>query len=300
LVKLIIDAHCHIWEERLLSAEMKEKYIDLAKEFDCDPSLIIDINHEKLLLQMDEAGIDKAVLLALDYGTLFKLKTYKLYNSYVADIVRKHPDRFIGFAGIDPRRGNRAIEELERCVKMGLKGVKLWPLTGFFPDNPEFYPFYEHIEELGLTILCHTGSSPPGTYMKYNRPAHIDTIAVDFPTIKIIMAHVGVPWHNEAISVAKKNENVFFDISSLQVAYKNAPFFFYQTLVEAKMKCGVEKILFGSDWPLFVPHISQKEWVHAIKNLKIPEPMKSLGFPAFSDEEKTMILGGNAAKILSI
>ena len=279
---------------------MKEKYIDLAREFDCDPSLIIDINHEKLLLQMNDAGIDKAVLLALDYGPLFKLKTYKLYNSYVADIVRKHPNRFIGFAGIDPRRGNRALEELERCAKMGLKGVKLWPITGFFPDNPEFYPFYERIEELGLTILCHTGSSPPGTYMKYNRPAHIDTIAVDFPKIKIIMAHVGVPWHSEAIAVAKKNENVFFDISSLQVTYKNAPFFFYQTLAEAKMKCGVDKILFGSDWPLFVPQMSQKEWTHAIKTLEIPGPIKSLGFPDFTDEEKTMILGGNAVRVLNI
>ena len=279
---------------------MKEKYVDLANEFDCDPSLIIDINHDKLILQMDEAGIDKAILLALDYGTLFKLKTYKLYNSYVADIVRKHPDRFVGFAGIDPRRGIKAIDELERCVKMGLKGVKLWPITGFFPDNPDFYPFYERIEELGLTILCHTGSSPPGTYMKYNRPAHVDTFAVDFPKIKIIMAHLGFPWQSEAISVAKKNENVFFDISSLQVAYKNAPFFFYQALAEAKMKCGVEKILFGSDWPLFVPQMSQKEWVNTIKTLKIPEPMKSLGFPDFTDEEKSMILGGNAARVLGL
>ena len=98
----------------------------------------------------------------------------------------------------------------------------------------------------------------------------------------------------------KKNENVFFDISSLQVTYKNAPFFFYQALAEAKMKCGVEKILFGSDWPLFVPHMSQREWVNTIKTLKIPEPMRSLGFPNFSDEEKIMILGGNAARVLDI
>ena len=300
MIKLIIDSHCHIWEERLLSAEMKQKYIDVAREYNYDPALIIGIDHEKLIQQMEEAGIDKTVLLALDYGPLFKLKTYKLYNSYVADIVRKYPDKFIGFAGIDPRRGKKAIDELERCVKMGLKGVKLWPLTGFFPDNPEFYPFYERVQELGLTILCHTGSCPTGTYMKYNRPAHIDTVAVDFPQIKIIMAHVSAPWQAEAISVAKKNENVFFDISSLQLAYKFAPFFFYKTLAEAKMKCGVKKILFGSDWPLFVPHMSQKQWVQLIKDLKIPEPMKALGFPDLSEEEKRLILGGNAVKIFDL
>jgi len=297
---LIIDAHCHIWEERILPANVKEKYIDLARELNYDPALIIDVNHEKLLLQMNEAEIDKTIILALDYGTLFKLKTYKHYNSYVSDIVKKHPDRFIGFMGIDPQRGTRAIDELERGIKMGLKGVKLWPITGFYPDNPEFYPFYKRVEELGLPILCHTGSCPPGTYMKYNRPAFVDTVAVDFPNIKIIMAHIGVPWVSEAIAVAKKNDNVFFDISSFQVGYKNAPFFFYQALAEAKMKCGVEKILFGSDWPLFVPHMSQKEWVLAIKNLKVPEPMKALGIPDFTEEEKAMILGGNAIRVLDL
>ena len=66
---------------------------------------------------MDEAGIDKTVILGLDYEYLFKGKiSYKEYNDYVANILKEYPDRFIGFAGIDPRRGKEAIQELERCI----------------------------------------------------------------------------------------------------------------------------------------------------------------------------------------
>ena len=68
--------------------------------------------------------------------------TYKDYNNYVADILKEYPDKFIGFAGIDPRRGKEAIMELERCVEnLGFSGVKFWTLTGFYPDDKNFYLF---------------------------------------------------------------------------------------------------------------------------------------------------------------
>lgn len=297
---MIIDVHCHMWEEKILSDEMKEGFKNLANQFKYDASLITNINPEKLIQQMDEAGIDKTVLLALDYGLNIKAKLYKFYNNYIAGIIKKHPDRLIGFAGIDPRRGKEAITEIERCVDMGLKGVKLWPLTGFYPDDPEFYPFYERVQELNLPILCHTGSCPPGTYMKYNKPMYVDTVAVDFPKIKIIMAHIGTPWEIEALFVAAKNKNVYVDISSWQMPFIRAPFVFFQTLIQAKRICRVEKILFGSDWPLFIPHLSQKKWVQTIKKLEIPQPMKLMGASDFTDEEKNMILGGNAQKVLNL
>lgn len=205
----------------------------------------------------------------------------------MADILKEYPDRFIGFAGIDPRRGKGAIKELERCVEeLGFGGVKLWPLTGFYPDDPEFYPFYERVEDLGVPILCHTGMGPPKTYLKYNRPEHIDKIAVDFPKIKFQIAHIGNPWTSEAIAVAAKNPNVYLDISMWEVHFKMAPFAMFQTLVEAKMACGTEKILFGSDWPLFAPILSLKEWVDGIKTMELPPPLQMMGLPEFTEEEK--------------
>ena len=300
--KLIIDTHCHVWDEESLSDELRSILNTTAEKYKFDLSLLLDATPERLIKEMDEAGIDKTVILALDYEFLFRGNiSYKEYNDKVAGYVKDFPDRLIGLAGIDPRRGKAAIQELDRCIEeLGFAGVKLWPLMGFYPDDPKFYPFYERVEELGAVILCHTGSGPQKTYLKYCRPAYVDTVAVDFPKIKIMMAHMGSPWTDEAITVASKNPNVYVDISAWEPIFKFDPLTFFQTLVQAKMSCGVDKILFGTDWPLFSPILSLERWVEGIKKLKLPPLLKSMGVPEFTEEEKSKILGGNAAKIFDL
>ncbi|MFW9905661.1 MAG: amidohydrolase family protein [Candidatus Thorarchaeota archaeon] len=295
-----IDTHCHVWEEELVLEDLRNYILSRANLLKADPKLVLDGSAKRLINEMDAAGIDKTVIVALDYEFLFRgLITFQEYNDRVAEMVNQFPDRLIGFAGIDPRRGEKALEELERCIeKLGLKGVKLWPLTGFYPDDKDFYPFYGLVEEKNLPILCHTGSGPVKMYLKYCRPAHVDTIAVDFPDMKIIMAHLGDPWVSEALAVAGKNPNVYTDISAWEPVLRFAPFVFYQTLFQAKMTCGLDKIVFGSDWPLFTPVMSLEEWVNGIKNLELPPPLKMMGLPEFSEKEKEKILGKNALKIL--
>lgn len=297
--KLIIDIHCHVWDEELMLKDLHDYVVTRAKLFGADPKLVLDGSAERLVSEMDSAGIDKTVILALDYEFLFRGQiTFQEYNDRVAEMVAQFPDRLIGFAGIDPRRGEKALEELERCTEqLGLKGVKLWPLTGFYPDEKDFYPFYKLAEENHIPILCHTGRGPTKTYLKYCRPTNVDTIAVDFPELKIIMAHIGEPWVNEALAVAAKNPNVYTDISAWQPVLRFAPVVLCQTLMEAKMTCGIEKILFGTDWPLFTPVMSSMDWVNGIKNLKLPPPLQMMGMPEFSEKEKEKILGKNAQKI---
>lgn len=301
---MIIDAHCHIWERDMAMADMAEMLhsINVRCGFR-DLENIFDGSAERILAEMDEAGIDKSVLLALDADFTYRTGTaFTAYNDYVGGLIRQHPDRIIGFAGIDPRRGKAAIIELERCIEgMGFRGVKLWPLTGFYPDDEAFYPFYQRAEQLGAVILCHTGSGPPPTYMKFNRPVYLDKVAVDFPGIKIIMAHVGHPWVEEALSMAYKNPNVYVDISAWQLSFSKVPLALSQCLAMAKASHGhVEKILFGSDWPLFTEVMSQKEWVETIKSLEQPPPLQLMGLPEITEEDKQMILGGNAAKVLGL
>ena len=302
MIFLIIDAHCHIWEEELISTEMRIVIDGIAKQFNIDPSLLLDANAERLIKEMDEAGIDKTVLLALDGDFIFSSKlSYKEQNNKLAEYINQYPNRFIGFAGIDPRRGKEAIVELERCIgELGCKGVKLWTLTGFYPDDLSFFPFYKRVEELGAVVLIHTGMGPPGTYLKYCQPVYVDKIAVDFPKINFIMAHIGDPWTNEAIAVATKNPNVYIDISAWEPQLKRVPFAFFQTLIEAKMTCGIDKILFGTDWPLFNSFLTLKEYVDGIKKMKLPPPMKMMGLPEFTEEEKNKILGENAKKLLGL
>lgn len=299
---VIIDVHCHVWDEQYMSEDLRNLIIAIAKELGFDPKLILNGTPERLVSEMDEACIDKTVIVGLDYEYIFRGKvSYKEYNNIVAEYLKEYPDRLIGLAGIDPRRGKEAIQELERCVEeLGFKGVKLWPLTGFYPDDQKYYPFYERVEDLGAIILCHTGLGPTRTYLKYCRPIYVDTVAVDFPKIKIIMAHMSDPWINEGVAVARKNPNVYLDISALELVFKMAPFAFFQNLLQAKMSCGIEKILFGSDWPLFTPILSLKGYVEGLKKMKLPPPIKLMGMPEFTDEEAAKILGGNAVKIFGL
>jgi len=300
---MIVDAHCHIWEEKLMSAEMAKMIGVLAERFRAsDPELVMNGTIDRLIGEMDEAGIDKTVLLALDIGIAFSSDlTVRDYNDYVADIVREYPDRIIGFAGIDPRRGKEAVVELQRCFDMGLRGLKLWTLTGFYPDDESYYPLYEKVAELGIPMLVHTGSGPPGTYIKFNRPLYVDKVAVDFPEIKIIMAHIGAPWVDEAIAIVIKNSNVFVDISGWEPTLKAAPFVLCQALTQIKMATGsLRQVLFGSDWPLFTPVMSLREWVEGIKALEMPQPLQMMGFKDFTENDKRLILGENAIKVFGL
>ena len=130
---MIIDAHCHIWDKSIINGDFAKIVDASTKKLKCpNPELISEANAKRLVQEMEEAGIDKTILLALDGHLKFRSNlTYKDYNNYVADILKEYPDKFIGFAGIDPRRGKEAIMELERCVgNLGFGGVKFWTLTG--------------------------------------------------------------------------------------------------------------------------------------------------------------------------
>jgi predicted TIM-barrel fold metal-dependent hydrolase len=112
---LIIDAHCHIGEKRLLPKVFLEPFQQLAKAWGCDPQLLLDGSVERLIREMDEANIDKSVLLVWDTTLSFPGGvSFKEYNDYAAKILRENPSRFIGFCGIDPRRGTEAIQERAR------------------------------------------------------------------------------------------------------------------------------------------------------------------------------------------
>lgn len=301
---MIVDVHCHIWERSMVTGDMEKMLHSVNAHFGLqDLENIFDGSPERLLADMDEAGIDKTVILALDPEFTYRAEiTFPVYNDYVGGLIHEHPDRLIGLAGIDPRRGKAAINELERCVEgMGFRGVKMWPVTGFYPDDEAFYPFYQRVEQLGAVVLCHTGMGPPPTYLKFNRPVYLDKVAVDFPGIKIIMAHVGQPWVEEALNVSYKNPNVYVDISGWQLSFKKVPLALSQCLATAKAAHdGVGKILFGSDWPLMTEVMSQKEWVETIRSLEHPAPLQVMGLPEITEEDKRMILGGNAAGVLGL
>ncbi len=174
-------------------------------------------------------------------------------NDWVAEIVKKYPDQFMGFASVDPWKGKMAVSEIERCVKeLGLRGLKLQPITqGFAINDVHFYPLWEKCQELGVPILTHTGQTAIGSgapggrglKLKYGDPMLVDDVAADFPELKIIMAHPGVPWQEEQLAVLVHKSNVYMDLSGW------SPKYFRPILVQYANSLVQDKCLFGSDYP---------------------------------------------------
>jgi len=144
-------------------------------------------------------------------------------NEEIARVANANSDVLIPFASIDPHKGRRGVDEARRLIAdHGVRGFKFHPnVQGFFPNDRMAYPLYEVIEEAGLPALFHTGQSGIGTglpggggiRLKYSNPMHVDDVAVDFPTLKIVLAHPSFPWQDEALAVAVHKPQVYIDLS---------------------------------------------------------------------------------------
>lgn len=175
-----------------------------------------------------------------------------LPNDFIADLVKRHPDRFVGFGTVQPYGGAEAVREAERCAKLGLRGLKFHPVAQqFTPDEPAFHPIYEACSRLRLVVLFHAGhtalggSTPGGRglKLKYARPIHLDDVAADFPELQIVAAHGGWPWTDELVSIALHKTNVWLDLSGWP------PSRLPESLVRQANGALADRVLFGSDHP---------------------------------------------------
>jgi len=209
-------------------------------------------------------------------------------NDYIASIVNKYPEQFMGFASVDPWKGQWAINELERSVtELGLKGLKLHPTTqAFFPNDPHFYPLWQKASDLGIPVLFHSGQTGVGARtpggggykLKYSHPMLLDDVAADFPDLTIIMAHPAVPWQEEQLAVALHKGNVYIDLSGW------SPKYFRPILVQYIRSILQDKALFGSDYPVIQP----ERWLNDFEQLEL------------KDEVRQKILLDNAKKVLGL
>jgi predicted TIM-barrel fold metal-dependent hydrolase len=182
-----------------------------------------------------------------------------LPNDYIADYVRRAPDLYLGYAGIDPNMPTRAcLRELDRCVEdLGVIGLKFHPAyQDFWPnDREKLYPIYERCVEHGISILFHTGSTRmTRCNIRSCKPEYLDEVATDFPDLRIIMSHFGWPWTEEALAVMWRHQHVYCDLSGWlpRHVYDTQPIVFqYMNSVLS------DKFVYGSDYPA----ISPKVWI---------------------------------------
>lgn len=306
-----IDFHCHIVAANdWYSPRMWEEFIRLTtpesgRDFEKEKSLIdglCDPDGNKLIRMLNEASIDKAVICpSSDYdllegaghaGVRIEERNLKCY-----EIAANHPDRLIPFFNIDPRRKNAAKLFLDGLDRHGVKGLKLLPGSGFFPQNKIVYPLYEIASDRGIPVLFHCGPLVSPMKSKFADPLTIDEVASDFPDMPIVMAHAGFGYWPMCLSIAQNKPNIYLDLSAWQTYYVSDLYYFYHGIRTISNLITSKRVLFGSDSPMVCRVLSHKDFIYAISNP--PEDLVRAGFE-LSEDELQDILGGNASRILKL
>ena len=203
--------------------------------------------------KMDQAGIERSLLIAVRAGDIRVQESFEVPYESVHKVCTKHPDRFSGLAGIDPFRGMEGLKDLEYAVdEMGFVGAHLYPHWCELPPNhKKYYPYYAKCCELGIPIMMQVGHnlvySRKRRLPSVGRPIYLDEVAIDFPELKLIGIHIGIPWTDEMISMCWKHENVY----TAGDAY--APKYWPDSYVHYANSYGQKKVLFGTDWPVIDP-----------------------------------------------
>ena len=239
---------------------------------------------EDYLGKMDIAGIDLSLLIAVRAGDIRVQGSFEIPYQRVDEICRQYPDRFSGLAGIDPFRGMQGLRELEHAVReYGFVGAHLYPhWCELPPDHAKYYPYYAKCCELDIPIMMQVGQNL--VYSRERRlpsvgwPICLDQVAIDFPELKLIGIHIGVPWTDEMIAMCWKHENVF----TAGDAY--APRYWPEQFIHYANTYGRHKVMFGTDWPVVDPERAVAE-------------VDALGL---RDESRQLLMRDNALRVFKL
>jgi len=226
-----------------------------------------NVEVEDHLVLMDKYGIDKRCVSwwqpmnAPDEG-----------NIKIAEVIKEYPERFLGFAVINPRWYQLAVDEVVKAKeKLGMVGLKFHPAAcHYHSDSPCLNKVMEKGIELEFPMLFHCGAD------EYSHPRNLGKLAARFPEATIIMAHMGEEAWFEAISTAGEYPNIILDTTGSQNWYRILNF--------ALDIVGEDRIVFGMDFPAY----------------NMGPELAKVTEADITEEQKEKILGKNAAKILGL
>ncbi|MDG2229045.1 MAG: amidohydrolase family protein [Gammaproteobacteria bacterium] len=242
------------------------------------------ITVDQYLEKMDTAGIERSLLIAVRAGDIRMPESFEVPYERVHEVCSEHPKRFSGLAGIDPFRGMSGLKDLEQAVnEYGFVGAHLYPhWCELPPDHRKYYPYYAKCCELNIPIMMQVGHnliySRNRRLPSVARPILLDQVAIDFPELKLIGIHIGIPWTEEMISMCWKHENIY----TAGDAY--APKYWPKSFVHYANSYGSHKVMFGTDWPVIDPIRAIEEVDHL--NLR--------------EESKKLMLRDNAIKVFNL
>ena len=279
---MIIDFHTHVFPPQV--KKNRSKYID------SDPSFAVLYSKkdaklataEELIASMDKAGVDISVILNIGWTTHeLCVET----NDYILESIARYPKRLVGFCAVQPNSYEASLEEVERCARAGAKGVgelrsdmQLFDLG----DETLMQPLVDILKKYKLILLTHASEPVGHEYPGKGgiTPDVLYPFITSFPDVTIVCAHWGggLPFYTLMPEVKRAMSNVFFDTAASPFLYSP------QVYSQVTQLVGADKILFGSDYPL----LEHNRLLREIKSLDLPE------------EDKSLILSGNARRLLNI
>ena len=242
---MITDCHIHIqpWEQ--LRPEARALMAGGRRDLERVEKALADPG--ELLRWMDEEGIERAAL--INYVAPEVIGFDASVNGWVARFVRGRESRLVAVGSVNPRHERDAAAATRRLAETGIRLLKIHPPHQLFASNgylfsePGLRQIYATAEEIGLPVMIHTGTSVfPGARNRFADPIGADDVAVDFPRLKIILAHAGRPLYMPtATFLARRHPNVFLDLSGIP---PRKLLEYLPRLEEISDKC-----LWGTDWP---------------------------------------------------
>jgi predicted TIM-barrel fold metal-dependent hydrolase len=276
-----IDFHVHLPTPDWLDVSMAG-YVEAAQAYFRSPAQRQTLDE---LADRYRALDARAVLLAWDAETATGRP--RLPNETVAAAAQAYPDVFTGLGSVDPRKGEAAVAEVAQIAALGLRGVKFHPsLQAFFPDDERYWPVFAACAEHGLLALFHTGTSGigagqpggQGIRIDYAHPLRLDSVAAAYPSLTVVAAHFGWPWHMDLIAMALHKTNVYIDISGWSPRRIPA-----EVIRELRGRLRGQ-FVWGSDYPFITPE-------------RCLDELAELGLP---DDVTRQVLAGNASRILGL
>ena len=276
------NVHAHAWDQSLHLAPETVREAEISRGFPFD----LTVRIEEFVA--DNAPFDKVVV----FGMKARLAGIWVPDDYVASFVAQAPEKLLGFASCDPTQPGY-LEELQRGIDgLGLVGLKLGPMyAGFDPRDERCAPVYRLCQERGLPILFHTGTTfIRAAPLGFTRPWLFDEVAIAYPELRMVLAHVGHPFSEECLVVIRKHPHVYADISALY--YR--PWQFYTMLIAAQEYNVTHKLLFGTDYPF----AGGPDSIEGLRRAN--EIIGESGLPRVSDAVMSDILHRDSLSLLGI
>jgi predicted TIM-barrel fold metal-dependent hydrolase len=312
-VTRVVDAHVHLFGRGDLPREWYrlggERWA--GKKWPTpDPGAIdiegglVDDDGTLLMAELERGGADACVAMGLDWGVEFDdpaIDPARVHARF-AEMSARHPNRFYGIAGVDPRRPN-AVELLTEAVdRYGLKGLKLYPPCGYFPSDPACYPLYERCLELDVPVVIHTAYVGWPHVARFANPIAIGDVQLRHPDLSIVFAHSGHElWLDEAVLTASDHPRSYLELSNWNWNLAGNHEELVRVLVRMRDAVGPHRMLFATD------HLGGRrfsggrsqigDWIAFVREL--PERAGRLGLQV-SEEEVELILGANAERVFKL